>query len=79
MHGYLSADIICENNFPRATLDANCKLRGTDNVQGQISVHILKAKNKGYCIYYPLSNFCKKPRTLPSCQLSNANHSVNTP
>ena len=25
------------NSFPRAQLDENCELRGTDNVQGQIS------------------------------------------
>ena len=34
MHGYLSADIFC----------SNCELRGTDNVQGQISVHMFEAK-----------------------------------
>ena len=28
------------NNFPRAKLEENCELRGTDNVQGQISEHI---------------------------------------
>ena len=25
------------NSFPRAKLEENCELRGTDNVQGQIS------------------------------------------
>ena len=25
------------NSFPRAKLDENCELQGTDNVQGQIS------------------------------------------
>ena len=42
------------NSFPRAKLEENCELRGTDNVQGQISEHIF-ALNKGCCLYY-LSN-----------------------
>ena len=32
------------NSFPRAKLEENCELRGTDNVQGQISVHIFEDK-----------------------------------
>ena len=28
------------NSFPRAKLEENCELRGTNNVQGQISEHI---------------------------------------
>ena len=32
------------NSFPRAKLEENCELRGTDNVQGKISEHIFKAK-----------------------------------
>ena len=32
------------NSFPRAKLEENCELRGTDNVQGQISEHIFAAK-----------------------------------
>ena len=32
------------NNFPKAKLEENCELRGTDNVQGQISEHIFAAK-----------------------------------
>ena len=32
-------------------LDENCELRGTDNVQGQISEHIF-APNGDYCLYY---------------------------
>ena len=43
------------NSFPRATLEENCELRGTDNDQGQISEHIL-APNGDYCLYYP-SNY----------------------
>ena len=36
------------NSFPRAKLEENCELRGTDNVQGQISEHIF-APNGDYC------------------------------
>ena len=32
------------NSFPRAKLEENCELRGTDNVQGQISEPIFAAK-----------------------------------
>ena len=35
------------NSFPRAKLEENCELQGTDNVQGQISEHIF-ASNGGY-------------------------------
>jgi len=38
-------------SFPRAKLEENCELQGTDNVQGQISEHIF-APNGGYCVYY---------------------------
>ena len=34
----------------------NCELRGTDNVQGQISQHIF-APNDDYCLYYPSNLF----------------------
>ena len=54
MLGYLSADIICSEKqtvFPRAKLEGNCEVRGTDNVQGQISEHIF-TPNGGY-FYYP--------------------------
>ena len=50
---------ICENlfnPFPRAKLEENCELRVTDNVQGQISVHIF-APNGDYCLYYPSTPF----------------------
>ena len=33
------------NSCPRAKLKGNCELRGTDNVQGQLSVHISEAKS----------------------------------
>ena len=47
MPGYLSADRYLfpeANSFPRAKLEQNCELRGTDNIQGQISVHYIEAK-----------------------------------
>ena len=48
------------NSFPRAKLEENCELRGTDNVQGQISEHIF-APNGGYCLYYPSNLFRNAP------------------
>ena len=41
-----------ENSFLRAKHEENSELRGTDNVQGQISENIFAA-NGGYCLYYP--------------------------
>ena len=38
------------NSFPRAKLEENCELRGTDYVQGQISVHIFEAKWRLLCL-----------------------------
>ena len=38
------------HSFPRASLSENCSLLGTDNVRGQISVHIF-APNGDYCLY----------------------------
>ena len=38
------------DSFPRASLSENCSLLGTDNVRGQISVHIF-APNGGSCLY----------------------------
>jgi len=38
------------NSFPKASLEENCELRGTDHVQGQIPEHIF-ALNGGYCVY----------------------------
>ena len=48
MHGYLSAEL----SVPRSEqfsesgskLEENCELRGTDNIQSQISVQIFEAK-----------------------------------
>ena len=51
------------NSFPRAKLEENCELRGTDNVQGQISMHIFKP-NGGYCAYYPSNIFTQGPLFL---------------
>ena len=45
MLGYLSADIICSEKRTE-----NCELRGTDNVQGQISKHIFAAKSRLLCL-----------------------------
>ena len=47
------------NSFPRAKLEENCELRGTDNVQGQISEHIF-APNGDYCLYYPSNLFATR-------------------
>ena len=38
------------HSFPRAKLEENCELRGTDNVQGQISEHIFAAKLRLLCL-----------------------------
>ena len=38
------------HSFPRATPSENCSLLGTDNVRGQISVHIF-ARNGDYCLF----------------------------
>ena len=38
------------NSFPRGKLEENCELRGTDNVQGQISEHIFAAKLRLMCL-----------------------------
>ena len=43
MHGYYLFRE--ENSSPRAKLEGNCELQGTDNVQGQLSVHISEAKS----------------------------------
>ena len=38
------------NSFARDKLEENCELRGTDNVQGQISKHIFTAKLRLLCL-----------------------------
>ena len=66
------------NSFPRAKLEENCELRGTDTVQGQISEHNF-APNGDYCLYYP-SNLFRNARSfenwgifsdIPQFQLGN--------
>ena len=57
------------NSFPRATLSENCELRGTDNVQGQISEHIF-APIGGYCLYYP-SNLLRNARSFENWGISS--------
>ena len=47
----------------------NCELRGTDNVQGQISGHIF-APNGGYCLYYP-SNIFRNTRDFKNWRISS--------
>ena len=38
------------NSFPKAKLEENCELQGTNNVQGQIPEHIFAAKLKLLCL-----------------------------
>ena len=57
------------NSFPRAKLEENCELRGTNIVQGQISVHIFEAKWIKYIFFLQgriLGDLSKK-----ICQRSN--------
>lgn len=37
--------------FSESKAQGNCKLQGTDNVQGKMSEHFLKS-NGSYCVYY---------------------------
>ena len=56
---YLSADIICSQKrtvFRGRCSTEYCELRGTDNVQGQMSEQIF-APNGGYCVYHPSNLF----------------------
>ena len=62
------------NSFPRAKLEENCELRGTDNVQGQISKHIF-APNGDYCLYYP-SNLFRNTRNFQNWGIFN-NYSMS--
>ena len=57
------------NSFPRATLSENCELRGTDNVQGQISKHIF-APSEGYCLNYP-SNLLRNADSFENWGISS--------
>ena len=64
MLGYFSADIICSEKRT-VFRERNCELRGTDNVQEQISEHIF-APNGGYRVYYP-SNLFRNARSFENC------------
>ena len=55
--------------------EANCELWGTDNVQGQISKHIL-APNGDYCLYYP-SNLFRNARNFQNWGIYN-NYSMSS-
>ena len=55
------------NSFPRAKLEENCELRGTDNILGQISEHIF-ATNGDYCLYYP-SNLFRNARSFQNSRI----------
>ena len=68
MPGYLSADIICSEKRT-VFRERNCELRGTDNVQGEISEHIF-APNGGYCVYYP-SNLFRNARGFENWGIFN--------
>ena len=62
------------NSFPRAQLEENCELRGTDNVQGQISEHIF-APNGGYCVSYT-SNLLRNAHSFENWGIFN-NYSMS--
>ena len=70
MLGYLSLDIIC-------SLELTEQLLRTDNVRGQISVHIF-APNGGYCLYiktqYSTETFFLFYHTLAQIYMTNQNH-----
>ena len=55
-------------------LEENCELRGTDNVQGQISEHIF-APTGDYCLYYP-SNLFRNARSFENWGIFN-NYSMS--
>ena len=55
-------------------LEEKCELRGTDNVQGQISQHIF-APNGGYRVYYP-SNLLRNARRFENWGIFN-NYSMS--
>ena len=71
MLGHLSRtfSVLRSEQFPRTQLEENCELRGTDNVQGQISEHI-SAPNGGYCVYYS-SNLFRNARGFENWGIFN--------
>ena len=72
MQGYLSAGILLfreANSFPRAKLEENCELQGTDIVQGQISEHIF-APNGGYARIYVRGHYLfREANSFPRAKL----------
>ena len=77
MHGYLSTDITCSKKrtafLIKAKLKENCELHGTDNVQGQIAIHIF-APNRGYYNFSSTTTFhslTKQTSNGPPLNLSN--------
>ena len=56
-------------SVPRSEQPVRFELRGTDNVQGQISWHIF-APNGGYCLYYP-SNIFRDTRGFKNWGISS--------
>ena len=52
-----------------STLEENCELRGTDNVQGQIAEHVFFL-NGGPCVYYT-SNLFRNVRSFENWGIFN--------
>ena len=50
------------NSFPKAKLEEDCEIRGTDNVRGQIFEPIF-FPNAGYCLHFP-SNLFRNVRSF---------------
>ena len=79
MLGYLSLDIICSSK-----LEENCELRGTDNVQGQITEDVF-APNCDYCLFIMHQtvllalDWSKCVRWLNTCQHKLGNDRVIFP
>ena len=70
---YLSADVICSEKrtvFRERSSRKKRELRGTDNVQGQISEHIFKVKWRLLC----LLSFKYFSQNARSASLSYVNH-----
>ena len=59
------------NSFPRAKLVENSELRGTDNVQGQISEYIFTAKLRLLCLLSKIGEYPPIFSDSPQFQLGN--------
>ena len=55
------------NSFPRARLEENCDLRGTDIFKDKYA-NISSKSSGGYWVYYP-SNVFRDTRDLPICHI----------